>query len=412
MCQLGQFGSLCQQIVNHTDSQFSRTPAAPFAPPQGGHQSTQAGFGGYGGGPSRDNYRDRDHHRDHHRDHREPIGESRQIGYGNNGQVQTFVPANPDPEYPTPEEAEAAFIKLLRQCKVQPDWTWEQTVRVISKDAQYRAVKDPKDRKALFVKFCNDVIAQDKERAKERLTKLRADFATMLRSHPEIKYYTRWKTARPMIEGETIFRSTDDEAERRQLFVDYIAELKRTNLEKRAALRKSATEGLINMLPKLKLDTYIGWEEAEGAIKNSPNFQLDEKYKTLGGYDILTACQAHIKQLEVTRNAIVQQERARKKRQQRKAREAYTALLQGLKKEGKIKAGTKWSRVRPLIENDDRYKAVVELPRPAGVDTCVAANIFFDIVEEEERALRTPRNEILDLIDVSHQPLHARFLPS
>jgi pre-mRNA-processing factor 40 len=176
-----------------------RTPATPHTTQSGGHH------GGFGGA-------------DHYRDHRETISESRQLTFGNNLQAQAFVPAANDPEYATAEEAEAAFVKLLRRSGVQPDWTWEQTIRATVKDPQFRAIKDPRDRKAAFEKYCHDVVVKDKERAKERLTKLRADFATMLRSHPEIKYYTRWKTARPMIEGETIFRSTSDENERRQLF--------------------------------------------------------------------------------------------------------------------------------------------------------------------------------------------------
>ncbi|KAM7200199.1 hypothetical protein V8F20_005417 [Naviculisporaceae sp. PSN 640] len=89
----------------------------------------------------------------------------------NGTKAQAFVPANTDPEYSSPEEAEASFIKLLRQCKVQPDWTWEQTLPTIMKDPQFRAIKDPKQRKLVFQKYCNDVVAQDKERAKERLAK-------------------------------------------------------------------------------------------------------------------------------------------------------------------------------------------------------------------------------------------------
>ena len=136
------------------------------------------------------------------------MGEARQISYGNdtNGsRAQAFVPANTDPEYATFEEAEAAFLKLLKRNNVSPDATWEQTLKSIIKDPQYRALKDPKDRKAAFEKYAVEVRLQDKEKAKERLEKLRTDFATMLRSHPEIKHYTRWKTARPIIKGETIF---------------------------------------------------------------------------------------------------------------------------------------------------------------------------------------------------------------
>ena len=329
----------------------------------------------------------------YHREHREPLGESRQLTFGNNVQAQSFVPANNDPEYATAEEAEAAFNKLLRRSGIQPDWTWEQALRAIVKDPQFRAIKDPKDRKTAFEKYCHDVVVQDKERAKERLTKLRADFATMLKSHPEIKHYTRWKTARPMIEGETIFRSTNDENERRQLFEDYIVEIRKAHKEQQVALRKSAMDGLIDLLPKLNLEPYTRWSEGQSTIENTPSFQNDEKYKSLSKYDILTVFQNHVKALERTFNDSRQDEKNKKLRKERQNRDAFNSLLKELRKNGQIKAGTKWSQIYQFIETDARYKAM------AGQSGSTPMDLFWDMVDEEERALRGTRNDVLDVID-------------
>lgn len=320
--------------------------------------------------------------------------ESRQLTFGD-PRAQAFVPESNEPEYDSPEEAEAAFVKLLRQSKVQPDWSWEQTLRVIVKDPQYRAIKDPRERKAAFEKYCHDMIAQDKERAKERLTKLRADFATMLKSHPEIKHYTHWKTARPIIEGETIFRSTNNENERRQLFEDYVHELKKTHREQQAALHKSAMDGLIDLLPKLNLEPYTRWSEAQDIITATPPFKNDQKFQTLSRFDLLTVFQTHMKALERAFNDSRQEEKTRKLRKERQARDSFLTLLNELRRDHKIKAGTKWSQVYPLIENDDRYKAML------GQGGSTPQELFWDLVEEEERALRGTRNDVEDVIDVS-----------
>ncbi|KAK5990429.1 Pre-mRNA-processing protein prp40 [Cladobotryum mycophilum] len=290
-----------------------------------------------------------------HRDTRDTYPESRQLTYGNDSKAQSFVPATNDPEYATPEEAEAAFAKLLKRSGVQPDWTWEQTIKAIARDAQFRAIKNPKDRRDAFEKYCQEMILQDKERAKERLTKLRADFETMLKRHPEITHYTRWKTARPMIEGETIFRSTSDEEERRQLFEEYIIGLKKAHKEQQANLRKSAMDGLIELLPKLNLEAYTRWSDAQSIISSTPSFQENEKYETLSQFDILTAFQNHMKGLERAFIDSKQEEKHRKFRKERIARDGYRSLLDSLRKEGKINAGTKWGQVVPLIENDERY---------------------------------------------------------
>ena len=275
---------------------------------------------------------------------REPLGETRQIAYGNDGngtRAQAFVPANTDPDYSTFEEAEAAFLKLLRRHNVDPSATWEETMRSIIKDPQYRSLKDPKDRKLAFEKYAVEMRVLEKDKAKERIEKLRKDFASMLKSHPEIKHYTRWKTARPIIEKEAIFRSAKDDDERRQLFEEYIIDLKRAHIEKEATTRKAAMDELIDILKALDLEPYTRWSEAQGIIQSNPRISSDEKFKSLSKSDMLTAFESHIKNLEKTFNDTRQQQKNLKSRRERQNRDRFSTLLQELKSAGKIKAGTK-----------------------------------------------------------------------
>jgi pre-mRNA-processing factor 40 len=268
-------------------------------------------------------------------------------------------------------------------------------MRSIIKDPQYRALKDPKDRKAAFEKYAVEVRLQEKDRAKERIEKLRKDFATMLRSHPEIKHYTRWKTARPIIEGETIFRSARDDDERRQLFEDYIIELKKANVEREVTTRKAAMDELIEILRGLDLEPYTRWSEAQGIIQSNQRFQGDQKFKSLSKSDMLTAFENHIKTLEKTFNDARQQQKNQKSRRERQNRDRFLGLLHELKANNKIRAGSKWSKIHPLIVADERYQAMLGQPGSTPLD------LFWDMVEEEERALRSTRNDVLDVLDVS-----------
>jgi len=330
-------------------------------------------------------------------DYGERAGPDRQIGYGGNdmngSRGPTFQPQSMDPDYSTFEEGEAAFIKLLRKANVQPDWTWEQTMRATIKDPQYRALKDPKDRKAAFEKYAVEVRLQEKDRAKERLAKLRADFGTMLRSHPEIKHYTRWKTARPIIERETIFRSANDDTERRQLFEEYIVELKKANVEREAVTRKSAMDELVNILKGLNLEPYTRWAEAHSKVESNERISSDEKFQTLSRSDILTAFENHIKSLERNFNDERQREKTSKVRKERQHRDRFLDLLLELKAAGKIKAGTQWMNIHPEIHNDPRYIALL------GQTGSTPLDLFWDMVEEEERALRLVRNDVYDVLE-------------
>ena len=329
-------------------------------------------------------------------DTNEKAGPDRQIGFGQsetNGFRPSFQPASTNPEYSTFEESEAAFIKLLRRSNVQPDWTWDQTMRATIKDPQYRALKDSRDRRAAFEKYVEEVRLQEKDRAKERIAKLRTDFTTMLKRHSEIKHYTRWKTARPMIEGETTFRSTNDDNERRQLFEEYVNDLKRTSVEREAQTRKSAMDELNSILKDLDLEPYTRWSAAHEIIQSNGRFQEDEKFKTLSRSDILTAFENHIKALERTFNDQRQREKSSKSRHERQNRDQFISLLQELKTEDKIRAGIRWMDILPQVEQDERYTNLLGQPGSTPLD------LFWDMLEEEERNFRLIRNDVLDALD-------------
>lgn len=316
-------------------------------------------------------------------------------GYGSvdtNGILDTHA----EPEYQTLQEAENAFMKMLRRHNVQPDWTWEQTMRATIKDPQYRALKDPRDRKSAFEKYAVEVRIQEKDRAKERFAKLRADFNTMLKRHPEIKHYSRWKTIRPIVEGEAIFRSTNDENERKQLFEEYLLELKREHVEQEAARRQQAMDELVAILNSLELEPYTRWSEARAIIQSDSRVQGDDKFKTLSKSDYLTAFENHIKSLERAFNDARQQQKSAKARKERHAREKFIELLKELKSQSKIKAGSKWMNIYPIVREDPRYRGMLGHSGSSPLD------IFWDMVEEEERSLRGPRNDVLDVLDVSN----------
>jgi len=276
-------------------------------------------------------------------------------------------------------------------------------MRATIKDPQYRALKDPKDRKNAFEKYAVEVRKQEKEKAKERMAKLRADFGTMLRSHPDIKYYSRWRTIRPIIERETIFRSTDNEEERMQFFEEYIVELNKAHLEEEAAMRKSAIGELAAILKALDLEPYTRWSEAQSLIQANERIQGDAKFKTLSKSDILTTFENHIKSLERSFNDARQQHKANKARRERQNRDRFVELLQELRANGKIDADSKWMAILPSIETDPRYVAMLGQPGSTPLD------LFWDVVEEEERGLRAPRNLVLDVLDVSWTVPSAHF---
>ncbi|RDA87949.1 hypothetical protein CP532_1715 [Ophiocordyceps camponoti-leonardi (nom. inval.)] len=324
--------------------------------------------------------------------YREPARGSRDSFADPRQLSRSFVPSTETAaEFGSHEEAVAAFTKALRRHGVQADWTWEQAIRATVKDPHFRAIKKPKVRRETFEKYCQDMVLQEKERAQERLAKLRADFETMLKRHPDIKHYTGWKTARPMLEGETHFRSTDDEDERRQLFEEYIARLKKEHEEQQVAQRKAALDGLRELIPKLGFTVTTFWPEARKTIAAAT--QHDAKYRALTKCDIIVKFQDHLKYLERILNEKTQLEKKMKFRQERKNREAFKGLLAELRQDGHIKAGSKWTEIYHLIADDERYR------RMLGQVGSTPIMLFWDMLGQEDLALRRDRNMVMDALD-------------
>ncbi|KAF2748105.1 hypothetical protein M011DRAFT_401045 [Sporormia fimetaria CBS 119925] len=316
----------------------------------------------------------------------------REAGYGG---APAFTSAT-EVLFSNREEAEAAFMKLLKRVGVQSDWTWRQAIRAGIKDPHWKAITEPKDREELFKRFCEELRAQGKAKEEERQAKLRSDFMAMLRNHDGIKYYTRWKTALPIIEGEAVFRSARDDSERRALFEEYIVSLKRAHTEDEAEDKKTALDQLSSVLQGLNLEPFTRWHKAEELLEANEQFR-DEKFRSLHRLDVLNVFEKHIRQLQRDLNDRVQSERRAKHRFERRNRDAFKTLLDELKASGTLRATSKWKDIHEVIKDDPRYTAML------GQGGSTPLELFWDVLEEEEVNFRSQRRLALEALE------HERF---
>jgi pre-mRNA-processing factor 40 len=341
--------------------------------------------------PERDEYRPDRRDRDRDRD----FDRERDGGFGGDRPRVEFSTGS-ELQFSNAQEAEAAFTKVLRQMKVQPDWEWAQAVRAGVKDANWRAIPEPEKREEAFKRYCEDMRAQEKHKEQDRQAKLRSDFTAMLRSHPEIKYYTRWRTALPIIDEESIFRSARDDSERRQLFDEYIITLKKAHEEEEAESRRTALDEILDLMQSLDLEPFTRWQTAEAKLEQKDEFK-SAKFQSLTRMDVLNQFEKHIRQLQREHNDRVQAERRVKHRIERKNRDGFMKLLNELRDNGKLRYGTKWKEIHPLLENDPRYVAMLGQSGSSPVD------LFWDALEEETGKFRTLRRYALDVLE------HQRF---
>ena len=316
--------------------------------------------------------------------------ESRHEGLGFRGPLPI---KNDEPEYSSREQNEEAFFKLLRKYDISPDTPWNEALKQIVRERDYRAIKDPLERQQAFEKYCKETREQEKGKELERQKKLRDDFRQMLSTHEDITHYTRWNTARPMIEREAVFKSSKNEEMKRQLFEEYISELKKKNDDEQRTARMEAKRELDTILRTLIHDPNTTWTAAREMIDNNERFSTDEQFRALNKVDVLSAFDNHMRYLDREVNDKKQNESVGKIRRERQARDNFKQLLNEKRGESYIRANTKWKDFHGLIADDERYQALLATKGSSPLD------LFRDLVEEEERLMRPKRNHALDVLD-------------
>lgn len=298
-----------------------------------------------------------------------------------------------EPEYGSHEANEEAFFKLLRKYNITPDMQWRNAMKLVFRERDFRALKDPAERADAFDKFCQEMRAQEKGKEMERQKKIADDFRKMLTTHEEIVHYTRWKTARPIIEREAVFKAANSDEIRRPLFEEYVAELRKQHEEKEAAELSIAKRELAGLLKELVIDPDTTWYAARDMIHSNERFVNEDIFRPLHGLHVIQTFTTHVQELEREANEKKQAERMGTFRRERHIRDNYKELLAEKRAEGKIRAGSKWTDFYPHIKDDERYIAIINNSGSSAMD------FFWDVVEEEDRMLRTKKNHALDVLE-------------
>ncbi|KAF9975707.1 PRP40 pre-mRNA processing factor 40 [Actinomortierella ambigua] len=312
-------------------------------------------------------------------------------------QQSTANVVNQAPEFETKEEAEKAFMKMLKDTGVTSTWTWEQTMRAVVTDPMYRALKTIVERKAAFQTYVEEQRIAEQEEAKAKEQKLRADFLALLESSGKVTHATRYSTVKQLFAEEAAFTAFgDDDRLRQSVFNSMIDDLTRKEKElSRQRRREGMTKltGLLKAMPEITYATR--WAAAQEMYMAKPDFQRDEVLRSLNKVDQLSVFEEHIKVLE--RDYEHQRERKRllRRRTERKRREGFKALLGDLRGEGKVNARTEWSQVYPSLKDDARYQDILGQPGSTPQE------LFWDLIEDLDEKLYQDRKVVQEVLKAS-----------
>lgn len=283
------------------------------------------------------------------------------------------------------DEESAAFKVLLQRQGVDGSMSWSEAMKKLVLDPEYWSVREPAQRREYFEEFVREIAEEAKRKELEQKEANRKKMYAVFRQHAEIKYYTRWRTVKDSVQQEGI-----DEREQKQAFQAYVRELREKHEQEEEQTRLAAMEELKAVFNRLEVDVYTKWDDAYTAIERDSQFsKLSDKLHKL---DVLEAFEDYIKDLERKLNHERQQIKRQRYRQERKSREAFMQLLDELHDRGDIKAGTKWVTIHPMIEKDERYINI------CGQSGSSPLELFWDVLEEQERKLKSQKELVLDIL--------------
>merc|ERR1711939_786335 len=305
-----------------------------------------------------------------------PAMSPQQAGMGSPmpGGAPSFVAAQGLPPRPagpvtfhSQEEAERGFMDMLAELKVTADWPWERVIREAITHPVWKALKDSEQRKVVFERYLRKIEEDARLELERSLDKCRKEFQRAMERlgggplRPDgPKSWWSWNTKRRQdLERRMpaeVWRLPRNDNERRILFSEYIDNLKAKDVAREEEIRNINLEKVSTLIRNMDLDLVgsVKWAAMYQKIVEAPEFKADEQLRKMEDFDILAAFEEEVDKAERVATDQRQAAKQAKRREARKAREGFMAVLEELRSAGHIRAGTQWKEIYPRVEQDDR----------------------------------------------------------
>ncbi|OZC11562.1 hypothetical protein X798_01420 [Onchocerca flexuosa] len=251
------------------------------------------------------------------------------------------------------------FRDLLRdkynEGKISSTSSWEQAMRYIQHDPRFRILNKVSEKKQLFNAW--KVQRQKEERDEKRLAikKAKEDLEEWLQNNPKVRPTMRYSKAEILFADEPIWKAVH-EGERKEIFADALEFIDKREKENAKAIRRRNVQALADILEGMEEITYrTTWAQAQRLLIENPSFANDSTLQNMDKEDALIVFEEHIRTAEKHYLKEKDMEERRRRRQERKIREAFQAYLVELHKRGELTSISLWSELYPVISADSRF---------------------------------------------------------
>ncbi|EDW75881.1 uncharacterized protein Dwil_GK14962 [Drosophila willistoni] len=256
-------------------------------------------------------------------------------------------------------EAIEAFKELLRERNVPSNANWDQCVKIISKDPRYSSFKTLNERKQTFNAYKTQKLKDEREESRLRAKKAKEDLEQFLMSSDKMNSQMKYFRCEEVFASNRLW-TTVPEPDRRDIYEDCMFNLAKREKEEARVLKKRNMKVLGELLESMtSINFATTWSEAQVMLLDNTDFKNDVNLLGMDKEDALIVFEEHIRTLEKEEDEEREREKKRVKRQQRKNRDSFLALLDSLHEEGKLTSMSLWVELYPIISADLRFSAML-----------------------------------------------------
>jgi len=321
--------------------------------------------------------------------------------------------------YATKQEAKDAFLQLLESAGVTSSWTWEKAMRAVINDDRWKALKTLAEKKHAFSEYIANRRRLEREDKRRKELHLKEEFMKMLSQCQQVTPRTTFKKTIPLIEHDARYLAIESERDREEYYEDYLYELDKKLKEEARQQRK---DNMLAFLAALRTSP-LSQVKPEGPLpqwrKVKDQFAGETTFSLLDPLDRLTVFEDFIRELERKQMEEERISKEKQKRDARKARDAFRALLLEKLNSGEVSVKSKWKDFLPTIKETEAYKALLPLTAqdisvndPGKLETSgprsLPQELFFDFQEEYEDKFHKEKRNLKDLLKELGVTVHSQ----
>uniref|UniRef100_A0A1B0C8A0 Putative spliceosomal protein fbp11/splicing factor prp40 n=1 Tax=Lutzomyia longipalpis TaxID=7200 RepID=A0A1B0C8A0_LUTLO len=262
-------------------------------------------------------------------------------------------------EFKDKKEAIEAFKELLKEKNIPSNSSWDQCVKVISRDPRYSSFKGLNEKKQAFNAYKTQKMKDEREENRLKAKQAKENLEKFLMTSEKMSSLMKYYKCDEMFAQLEVWKSVPEQ-DRRDIYEDCVFNLAKREKEEARVMKKRNMRVLGDLLQSMTSITYQStWSEAQVLLLENSAFKTDVNLLGMDKEDALIVFEEHIRGLEKEYEEEKELEKKRSRRLARKNRDAFLALLDTLHEEGKLTSMSLMVELYPIISSDLRFSAML-----------------------------------------------------